>query len=411
MWVFVFLSSIGSGGTYLGVLLWLAGGGIPKVVPEQIVGIFTFSYFMSSITSSLFAGLLVDRINLRIIVPLSSLLSAGTCVWFCLKIQSESTQVRDIVFYCIFVGTLESIFILGFDKFLGLRFSGQCLSKELVIQQAIKSLRNIISPISISFFYFVGKTILDSPGAGELSLQLILIFDALTFAVLSWILFRQNWNNITKAQHAPKKRIRLKIGQIITLLRSPKFSFLLGVAFWLNLILGSLSNLNLMIMSRLNSSIQNSNSHEYQVLIFFAGIGGIVGILLSKQIKAQSSKPQFEIFLLGSIASASLLLYTSNLFTLIIIAFFIFMCTIPLISLRLNFIWQTSVENSTKGVIFSIRKIVAQLGLPLGSLFSTYMIRFFQPSTIVAILTCLMAFYLLINFFLTSRSISQSQSS
>ncbi|MFT5164693.1 MAG: DHA3 family macrolide efflux protein-like MFS transporter [Alteromonadaceae bacterium] len=321
--------------------------------------------FLPGIVLSPFIGILVDRHKRKTIMILADLVAGITSLFVAWLYVTDSMQVWHIYVVIAIDSVALAFQIPASLAGLTMLVPKKQLGRTAGMNQISYSLSHICAPFMAGFLLL------------KIGIIGILVIDLLTFvlaaAVMLFVTIPEPDKSKQKEAAKPAMISEIKAAWLY-LRQRPSLFYLLGYFSMINFVAGILIA---SIMPLLNTFASES---ELGMVMSVGGLGALTGSLymsLRKQPKSQI----YGVLLGGMVYCffVGLLGFNASLFSAGL-ALFMLGVTLPITASSSQVIWQTKVEPSFQGRVFALRRMVAQLSVPLGALSVGPLVdHYFQP--------------------------------
>ncbi|MFN8373388.1 MAG: MFS transporter [Anaerolineae bacterium] len=365
VWIGQFVSILGTAMTQFGLTIWayqITG----QATALALVGFFNFA---PTIILSPIAGALVDRWNRKLVMMLSDLGAGIATIFVVIMYATNNLQMWHLYVAGAFTGAFQAFQFPAYSASISLMLRKEDYARASGMMMLAESAPNIIAPVTASFLL------------AAVGLSGIMVIDIVTFVfalITVFIVFIPQPPVTEAGRKAQGNLLQESIFGFRYILARPSLLGLQLVFFSINLV-ASFTNVLVapMILARTN---QDATTLGLVQSVF--GIGGVIGaVLLSVW---GGPKRRVHGVLLGMIASSLLgqtLMGLGNGLIFWLPAAFFFMFFIPVINGSNQAIWQAKVAPDVQGRVFSARRLIAQITVPVALILTGPLAdRVFEPA-------------------------------
>ena len=370
------------------------------------LSVMTTANYLGYLLSQPYAGIVTDQFSRKRILMFSNVM--GCLITFLLVLCLFFNIYSLIVFtiYSFLSGITKSFIVSSFTSSIVMIVPEKHLTRANGLTQSAFEGSKIIAPFLT--ILIVGIPTLINYESGELAgITLALAFNLITYVLAIVILYFvdipnpliEKLNDININVHNSFKKQINNFRDGLNFF-NPSLLWLLSLTALGNLIIAVLTVIVPIIAS---SSIASDTDINYNLAILTSSmsigiiLGGVI-ISLTGDSKIKSLINATLTFLILSSVVLVFLGLSSNLvvtsvFLLILYTFF------PIINAFTGTLWQTIVPPEIQGRVFSIRRIIGQSTLPIGSILAGYLVGEFSPRYFLLILGILLLIFSIFNFY------------
>jgi MFS transporter, DHA3 family, macrolide efflux protein len=362
IWVGQLVSFIGTSMTQFALTIWVW----QETGQATSLALMSFFAFAPTILLSPLAGVLVDRYDRKGIMILSDLGAGLASVVIFLLLSTDTLQLWHLYILSAWVSAFAAFQFPAYSAAISMMVDKTQYARTSGLLSVAESASSIVAPVLAGILL------------GFLGLQGILLIDIITFLVALMTL----WIAVIPKLEEPKEP-RLNIWQDSLFgfryiwQHKPLLAIQL-VFFLFNIVAGfSFFMVSPLILARTGSNAIILASIEAAM-----GIGGLVGGLVLT-IWGGPKKRIHGILLSMAVSSifGSLLLGLGQHSVIWIIASFFIMGTVPIMNGSNQAIWQSKVPASLQGRVFAVRRLIAQLSMPVSMILAGLLAdRVFEPA-------------------------------
>ncbi|WP_079509062.1 MFS transporter [Mesobacillus jeotgali] len=373
--VFLYVKAFSDLGTFMdliaiNVLMYIATGS-----PAWLAATMAFRT-LGGVLSSLFSGVLADRLNRRKIMIWTDVFRAIII----LSLIPFPNPVM-ILIVCFLIGLTSSFFAVSYSAEIP-----QIFGQEKILET--NALISRLTSISLVFGFIGAGVITDFLGY-----QATLVIDASTYLISAAVLIKIKWQTTAPvAGEQLKTGVRQKVSQIGKDLKEV-YSFILSVPMllYINIIFlvgsfaGASHNLGIPLLAEsINSEKQ---SLIYGLIWGVWGIGSVLATLLLPRANFIKGKLLYRTYFLSAILmSAGFITFLSNMNIWIVLLFALFTGIFDACFTTLHATILQQIENHIRGRIFGVGMLLKSLGFALGFVAAPILLEALSLSKMVWIL-------------------------
>ncbi|MCT8136741.1 MFS transporter [Anaerobacillus sp. CMMVII] len=346
IWVGQFVSVIGTSLTSFALGFWV----LTETGSVTQFSMIILSLVLPTVIVSPFAGVIIDRFSRKKLMILSNCVAAFSTLIILLLVLTNSLEIWHIYVTTAFASAFNTFLMPAYQSVISLLVPNKQLGRANGMIQVGESASIIIAPTVAGF-------LLHSNG-----LQAVIFVDLLAFTVaLTTLIF-------AKIPELPvKQTTKLNTKQFFAdaregwnyLMRQPAFKWLLIFFAIINLLLGFV---NVLLQPLI---ISLSSEQTLGMVLSVTGFGMLLGGILISAWGGPKNRIN-GIFL--SCGFAGLLIALAGFTTSIVFitaCFFLFLFFIPIVNSCSQALWQSKVEPTIQGRVFTIRRMLGVSLYPL----------------------------------------------
>ncbi len=351
VWLGQLVSLLGTGMTQFAIALWaweLTG----QATALALVGFFTFGPQM---LLSPLAGALVDRWNRKLVMMLSDLAAGLATVVLLVLYTSNQLQIWHLYVAGAFVGAFQTFQFPAYSAAISTMLPKEQYARADAMLGLAESASGIFAPVAASFLY------------GIIGLGGIMTIDAITFiaAIAALLVVHVPQPAITEEGRASRGGLLTESVYGFRFIFARPSLFGLQMVFFFGNMLSTLAFTLLppMILSRTDSD---------QVVLGLVqgafGVGGVIGGLLLSLWGGPKRKVHGLLIGWTGIGIGAALLGMGQALAFWVAAAFATALLNPMVNSSNQAIWQAKVPPDVQGRVFSTRRLIAQVTIPIAML-------------------------------------------
>jgi predicted MFS family arabinose efflux permease len=346
------ISLIGSGMTQFAITIW-AWQETGQATALALAGFFGFT---PVVLFSPFAGALVDRWNRKLVMMLSDLAAGVGTVVLLLLYRGDGLQIWHIYALSAFVGLFQAFQWPAFSAAISVMLPKEQYARANGMLELARSGAGILAPV-------LAGAMLGWAGIGW-----VFGVDVITclFAIGALLVIHVPEPEVSRAGEDGRGNLWKEAGFGFEYIwKRPSLFWLQMIFFFINLTASfGFTVLAAMILARTNDDTVVLGTVQSA-----GAVGGVVGSLL---LSAWGGPKRRIHGVLGSIIAVSILNTTlmglGRSLPVWAVASFLGAITLPLLNGSNQAIWQAKVPPDVQGRVFSIRRLIAQITVPLATL-------------------------------------------
>jgi len=364
LWASQSISQFGSSMTSFALIIWVyqMQGNVMTVAFLAV-----FSY-LPSIISSLFAGVLIDRLVKKKIIIFCDTVCAICTLFALYNVANQSLQIWQLYILNIISGIMNSCQLPASKVIVKNIVSEEDYGRTSGLRSLSNALITIFTPITATMII------------SFLGIEYVMVFDLITYMIafislifLKIIEDRREVSNIKLRDFPLDIKVGLKYllenkGILYLILFMAGINFLAGIGFY--------SVLPAMLLER-----TMKNESVLGIVYGAIGIGGIVGGLIVSLTKPPKKKIK-TIFLSSGLAffMCDIFLGIGRHYFIWVLAAFLGNIPIPFLNSSENIVLLKKVPNDILGKIYSLREAIQFFTIPLGYICGGYLADYvFEP--------------------------------
>ncbi|NOQ53926.1 MAG: MFS transporter [Thermoplasmata archaeon] len=351
VWFGQMISFIGTGMTQFGLIIWVwqeTGSAIS-------LSLMAFFGFVPMVVMMPFAGVLVDRWNLKWTIALVDLTAGLATIGMLILFGVDVVEVWHLYILVMFAGLFQAFQFPAFSTATTMMVAKKHYGRASGMLMTAQALSMILAPIFAAILL------------GVSSIEAIFMVDVITFTVALGLLA------LVPIPQPPRED--LGKATVKSVVRESAFGFrfiwshkgLLGlqlILFAFNVI----ATFGLVLMSPMILSKSDDNELMLGSVLAIGAIGGVIGGV-AMSIHGGPKKRVHGVFIgLAIAAVGGIILGLGNDIWGWALGVFVFMSTIALCNGSNQAIWQSKVAPEFQGRVFATRGLIAMMGVPISQL-------------------------------------------
>lgn len=410
VWVSQSISTIGTSVTFFTIIIWLTQTLYPSPAQKAQLALalsaVSLAFFAATVFSAPLAGAWADRHDRKQTMFWMNIASGGVSLLVGILMGTHLLQLWLLIVISLFDNVLGAFHDAAFGASYSMLVPRQHLARANGMIQTAFSFSGILAPgiaaALISLPSLARHGVIGGPAGAALGRltdgsPLALTIDAITFFLMAATLFflfipSPKRTDLHSADGKVKKSYwaDVKEGALYIWHRRPLL-WLLGTFTVVNFVGSSRSVFNPLIVKFNLAPDWTARGFTFEtalaLLTTMTGLGGLAGGLLVSLWGGLKRRRIYGILIpmmLSGLAQfffgLSPLLYLSAGLT------FCFFAMSPILNAHSQAIWQTQTPHELQGRVFSVRRLLAQGSLPLGTLLAGLVGGLFNPGLMMAIL-------------------------
>lgn len=351
VWFGQMVSFIGTGMTQFGLIIWVW----EETGSATSLSLMAFFGFVPMVVMMPFAGVLVDRWNLKWTIALVDLTAGLATVGMLILFGVDVVEIWHLYILVMFAGLFQAFQFPAFSTATTMMVEKKHYGRASGMLMTAQALSMIIAPIFAAILL------------GISSIEAIFMVDVVTFLVALGCLA------LVPVPQPPREDLGKATVKSVVMQSAFGFRFiwshkgLLGlqlILFAFNVI----ATFGLVLMSPMILSKTDDNELMLGSVLAIGAIGGVIGGV-AMSIHGGPKKRVHGVFIGLAVAAVGgiILGVADNLFGWAL-GVFVFMSTIALCNGSNQAIWQSKVPPELQGRVFATRGLIAMMGVPIAQL-------------------------------------------
>ena len=426
VWVTQSISVLGSALTFFSITIWLTQVMYPN--PEQktqlafALSATELAWALTYIIMMPIAGAWVDRHDRKEIMLIMNYISGCLTLLMMVLILTNHLTLWSLLILYMLLSTTKAFHFSAFDASYAMIVPEERLPQANGMMQTTWSLSTILSPAIaaslIALPALARQGVIEGPLGRVLQemtngTPIAIAIDALTFFVafvaLLFVLIPSPLKAAlaTKAQGTEKSIWSdIQLGFRYIWYRRPML-WLLSIFSVGTLVTGAFQVLQPMLVRFTLQADWSTKGYTLEtalaLLYSTSSIGGVLGGIFISTWGGLKVRRVYGALLPLIVASAALVFYgLSSWLFFAAVAGALFSSMVPIMNSHSQSIWQTQVPRELQGRVFSVRRVIQQVGYPLGMLIAGPMGGFFNPGLALAVMGAILVLFCFSQLFNTS---------
>lgn len=420
VWITQSISVLGSSLTFFTVILWLTKTQYPAPAQKQELAFALSAIGLARAVPTLItapiAGAWADRWDRKTIMVIANLVSGGFAAILMGLMLSNTLHLWPLIGVQIGLSIAGTFHSASFDTCYATLVPSRFLPRANGLMQTMWSLSTIFAPTVATFIIalpdLARRDLLPGPVAGALAgfndgAVLAIGADMVSFWIVAMILVVLTIPSPKRPEKATRDKHKLsdeiKEG-VRYILQRPAFLWLLVAFTVANFVVSTRGVFQPLILKFNLADDWAARSFTYDtalaLLNTMASVGGLIGGILISSWGGLKSRRIYGVLWPMVIFSVGQIIFgLSTQIYITVAAAIISSAAIPILNAHSQTIWQSHTPRELQGRVFSVRRLIAQCTLPLGTTLAGMLGGLFNPGLVMAMLGVVMGGYCISQFF------------
>lgn len=378
-----------------------------KAVLAFAIAANNIAYNLAYILSQPFVGVWTDRLDRKKILLYCNYTAGFLTLILFMFMYTENLSLIMILCYSFILGIIKSFIISSFTASIVMIVPEKHLSRANGMTQTSFSLSQTVAP-TIATFLISLPSLLDinffSLQANERSISIPILLDGLTFLLSAVILgFLHIASPRNSANITARKSFLTEVKNGLTYFNT-SFVWLLMVIAVGNLLIPVISMLYPILIRYNLSGELITRGLDFKtglaIITTLGSVGGLCGGIAISIFGGLKRKRIYGVIVPLIFSGIFMILFglSSHIYLTGIIASFIFFM-LPITTTHSSTIWQLGTPKEVQGMVFSVRRFISQMTLPLSGVLAGFIGSEMNPGVAISILGLILAVFNLVQLF------------